>query len=334
MKAASPPSNKVHFSITGEFITEFSRDRMFEAGWEYALRFLVEDIIGFTHDDAVAVLRGGKCLVGTNEIVLKPEENKTQQKLITRLNWHYAGIVFNGKSYFRPYAYVDNWGEEDLEGNYKRDIPGLGFSGGKDGIARSLHYGNKSDVCFLLEYNDSTVAVLWENVTAPPPWMRIYNNLQWQVALEEYLTEGNRKLEHRGNQQWYPHAKAEPHQPHPPMEEPEFEPPSMPEPDKELVSDSGYVTSDGTFYPCAYNGHRDLADALVYHLVNKNESNPQHRADVLGWVKLGVSLLSNKVDVFHLGDMALTEQQVHTLLEWHHKHKVELPYWWEDAQPK
>lgn len=366
---ANASSSKRCFTITGEFLTNFARERMFETGWEYSLRLLTDSIIGFGYDRSITVLSGEERIVGTNDLTLDDELDDIRSKHKERLNHAYAGIVFDGKRYFRPYAYVDNWGWKDI-GGIGMVWEGTGYA--IDKANRSLFYAdNKTDVAVLLNIVDddhfkSTVWVLWSLVSAPPPWMNTHNTLQWQEALDEYIELGKKTLSHRGHQQAFPGVKY-PYEPKPKCSscekgkpeynllsgrclcskcwkkegEPEFfgqtvvesehQEPQLPTADNDLIGENGWVTPGGTFYACLYGKHIELVDALVYHLVDQNESNPQRRAEILGWVKVQTGI--DGVMVLHEADLALTDRQVKTLEDWHYKHKVAFPSWWESKQP-
>lgn len=62
------------FSITGEFITEHFRQLCLEGHWSEALNSIQDSLIGFSVENAIAVLSGEKNLVGENKLSL--EENK------------------------------------------------------------------------------------------------------------------------------------------------------------------------------------------------------------------------------------------------------------------
>ena len=106
----SPEWQEAHFVITGEFITQHARDRIFEAGWEHSLRFLMENLCGIDYETAIDVLSGKKKLVGKNEVRPSDESAKNRKELEERVHSKYAGTVLINGLYWRPYAFVNNFG--------------------------------------------------------------------------------------------------------------------------------------------------------------------------------------------------------------------------------
>lgn len=67
----------LHFSVTGEFITKFARDRYLEtASIDTAVQFLTKSLIGFPDNLAKLVVTGKKKLVGTDEVTIE-DDNQT-----------------------------------------------------------------------------------------------------------------------------------------------------------------------------------------------------------------------------------------------------------------
>lgn len=195
----------VHFKVSGDFITKHARDRMFERGWTDAVHFLEISIIGLSLDQVRDILTGKNKLVGTNNFTLKKEKAAKRAELLDRLDYAYSGIVFDGKHHFRPYAYVDNWGMDDLitPDPLNPYCPPVKFSGEcKSTIGRNVYYmtNRQTDRPVVLEHKGDTVVVLWERVDAPPFWVTHYNGQHWQEALDAWLATKH-WLESRGHKQ-------------------------------------------------------------------------------------------------------------------------------------
>jgi hypothetical protein len=115
-------------------------------------------------------------------------------------------------------------------------------------------------------------------------------------------------------------------------DEPELPPPIF---HSKIVTDTGWLSPDGRFYPCGWREHIYLADRISRHL-NPEESEPviggwEHRLEQRGWIKF-----SGRDGIFKL-DQPATKRQNDRILEWclgEGKGLTELPYWlepgWED----
>ena len=341
----------LHFSISGEFITEHCRDRMFERGWEDAVRLLVNDLPGMTHEQAHSILNGELRLVGVNSCTPEAEDPKVTKEVQDRLAWHYAGTVFDGKHYFLPYAYVDNWGEWDVfemtkVRNPYTGVPEAGIKGAGNSAIRSVPYMDKRDEdrAIWLKYDGgegkSTVCVLFKRVSSPPIWM-VPHIHEWQIALDAFVKAGGR-LQHRGHQLWNPNwvsssdqlkritdaqkkvAKAEP----------TWQAAPLPAPDKECLSECGWIIPSGVFYPCAYSGHIRLAESIHKFVYETEPSNPEREGEQLGWVKVAYMMWEGKKDVMllHESGVRLTKAARRTVFDWCAKHNEKLPFWYEEEE--
>jgi len=130
--------NKIaHFSITGEFVTEHARDLVMEESWAGAIRFLKDSLIGFTYDQAISVLSGEMCLIGTNDLNLK-KDTTPKNEYLKQLDYLYGSFVKVSGKWYRPYAYVTNYGPRDIC-EFDRNTP---FTQGQEvrGDCRARHY--------------------------------------------------------------------------------------------------------------------------------------------------------------------------------------------------
>ena len=349
----------MHFSINGEFVTRHARDRIFERGWEDALRFLNENVMELGLDRSVAILRGAYRLDGVNDLTLEKETPDVRAKLVERMNYTFAGTVFDGTHYWRPYATVDNWGPKDLREAFVNLNPHVGIlhmskiGGRANGMPRNVHYmdDQKQDKPLWMKVKpdgiDSEACVLWKQVKSVPIWYHAFNNMQWQVALDEYLTIGGKYLESRGHQQWHPFEKEEVEnasdekardaisQAIAEIKEKRNAYPPMPEPDTSLMGDAGWITPDGKFYTCSYGGHINLSDTLMYRLREVESPNPERDAELSGWIKVAHTQRDGKPERYLLmyeGKNKLTYQQVKTLEQWCQNHNEDLPYWFDEKR--
>lgn len=101
---------KMGFSITGEFLTEHSRNLVLEDNHVSAIRTL-ECLQGFSMDYIYKILRGDARLEGVNSVQLFEDNDKEYKK---KLNYKYSGLVRKGSNFYRPYAVVASYGEVDM----------------------------------------------------------------------------------------------------------------------------------------------------------------------------------------------------------------------------
>lgn len=108
------------FVVTGGFITDHSRDRVFEYGWEEALRFLNNSIAGMSMEQRIDVLSGKMQLLGTSSdkkgLRLVPEKPTRRSKLLAKYSRKFAGVWYDRstKKCWMPYARVNAWNADDM----------------------------------------------------------------------------------------------------------------------------------------------------------------------------------------------------------------------------
>ena len=67
--------DSLNFKVSGEWVTEFARDKFMEKGCIYdGVRFLQKCLIGFPEDLAKEVISGKKKLVGINELTIEDDD--------------------------------------------------------------------------------------------------------------------------------------------------------------------------------------------------------------------------------------------------------------------
>jgi len=192
-------SERIYFKITGEFLTNISRNLVCDGTWRKAIKLLVESLDGITYDYAIQILKGESKLVGTNitgeGIYLEKENPDNVEEYLKTIQYIYGGSYQeSGDKWYRPYAAVTNFGPND--------VCSLGrFNLNPHHICpRAVHYAdNPEDLVHMLEYMDRTTAILFKKVDLPPIWLKMPQTPQ--DALNEYIKLHS--LEERGYRQYY-----------------------------------------------------------------------------------------------------------------------------------
>jgi len=114
----------VHFTVHGDFLTRHVRDLMREGNWMHALKTLSDGLVGITLEQCIEILEAKAKLEGVNEVEMLPEdpENPEVIKYLEDLDWVYGCIcrapAFAKFDYYRPYAFVTNFGPHDLNADF------------------------------------------------------------------------------------------------------------------------------------------------------------------------------------------------------------------------
>lgn len=67
---------KLHFTVSGEWLTQFSRERYKETKQiEVGIKFLTSSLIGFPEDLAIDVVKGKKKLTGENQVLIEDDKS-------------------------------------------------------------------------------------------------------------------------------------------------------------------------------------------------------------------------------------------------------------------
>ncbi len=205
------------FLVTGEFITDHCRDRVFDFDWEDGLRFLSNSVPNITYAQSIEILAGRKAFDGDSRVGcnIVDETSERQKETNRRYGFKYAGIFYerSTKKHWRPYAYVRGWDADDIaEGRIpnryhpKPAAKMLSSACGGDMAA----WGRFRCVAYMDNRIDDNMfyaaipvpgeptliqAVLWRDVRSPPLWWKQVTNPQ--DAVIEYLAAGE-SLEERG----------------------------------------------------------------------------------------------------------------------------------------
>lgn len=184
----------MRFSITGEFLTEKSRDLVLSGTWREALEFLVDSLEGMTHDMAVSILKGDKKLIGKNETLdITDEDPEVKQDYQSECHSVYrAGrLVYDGKRY-KAYGYVQNATPDDSERARNNILHRTAkYPEWNREISVPYMYDRKNDLAFLvkLPHNQMVVSALFERDTDDidlPLWMTGGFTTSPQEAIDEY----------------------------------------------------------------------------------------------------------------------------------------------------
>ena len=87
---------RVTFKISGAYLTHQARSFVLEDNWDYALKFLMESLVGITTDQCLSILKGMKKLVGVNEVDIVDESEEELELYREQLGFLYHGIVSDG----------------------------------------------------------------------------------------------------------------------------------------------------------------------------------------------------------------------------------------------
>ena len=341
---------KACFKISGEFITEHARTLVREDRWEDALHLLMDCVEGTDYQIAVSILSGEQRFTGLNNLSLEDEDPPVREQTQKDLAYHFCGIVKHCTDYWRPYAYVDNWFEGDLNqhtmtanryNNYDGPAPTkLSDRFRTWSRARNNYYmtNAQEDLATLAEVNSESVIVLWSKVRVPPPWITIQRDRQ--PAINEYLQ--HRWLEHRGAHQFAERnftehketnlsEKAE-------IAQSQFEQEQEAKYQKDyaavvaklsthnLDTRNGWLSPTGKLIPCYYMEHDFFAMVILSEKYELNSQQAITRGDALiqlGWVKLQ--------DQDWPYNNLVTQQQIDTIWDYSQKHGRKMP---EDIQVK
>lgn len=73
----------------------------------------------------------------------------------------------------------------------------------------------------------------------------------------------------------------------------------------------GWISPEGKYFHCNYQGHSSLADKICFGMVET--SNPERYLEEHGWCKIYKNILKNKYSVYIGGTYCLSDEQMETL---------------------
>jgi hypothetical protein len=200
----------LHFKIYGKDFTRLVRDLMREGSWRKAFKMLMEGLIGITYEQAVSIMMGQNKLVGDSDtglnMVKAGQKTKEAREYMAQLMYMYGTPISlaDGK-WYRPYAYINSYGENDIGGPDVHNADEVGWVGsmpsrstrkGQSRVMshrRAMYYAKNpvEDKCIILKWPDAPAvecAVLWHRCEPPPIWWEV--PLSPQAALDTFRAGG------------------------------------------------------------------------------------------------------------------------------------------------
>jgi len=324
---------KLHFTVTGEFITEHARDRVLEGNWEDAIRFLKTSIMGFGYDNIIDILSGASRLTGdSNGPKYVSIEKRTDSKYVAKLDELYGHYFRISRQWYVPYQYITSYGPPDMS-EFNIDVQ---YSKGSEVFkGRALFYCQyPGDKMFYLKCPDGEYHVVtFKKVSEPPVWMEIDKTPQQSLDATRHIRKsgfhecypdydfskyhdtgkGRSKFGYDQVIEEKPAEKKEPVKP--------------PDTDTELKSQCGWVSPTGEFYGCEYGGHIFLAEQIVETIIGLTDGSCEEtELEKRGWLKIGVG---GHVPYFLVGGLRErkdpTQSQCDTVWDWCKQHSVSFP---------
>lgn len=193
----------LRFRFAGEAVTQIARNHVAAGDWELGLRLLTEGVRGLGYSNAVAILRGELALEGVNTVGLVQQDPEAEGFAAwqQQVQYAYAGRFRLRGVWYRPYAVVENYGQQDAAWSAKR----WGLKGDMaraPGNNRALYYANdpEADLALTMDYPGwmgltTAMRVLFEVCTSPPVWMQHARTAE--EALSAYVHVRGYTLERR-----------------------------------------------------------------------------------------------------------------------------------------
>jgi phosphohistidine swiveling domain-containing protein len=209
--------------VQGSYITDLVRQNLLENGFREALRIVQSEWPQMSTDQVIQILKGEKCFIndpkgGAGDLLLVDDNDSEDWK--EELHEAYKGICKIGGGFYEPYAYVVNYGPEDMtrdisdyptndpvEAEYIRktsfvtermqhhfdEHPGA-FPKAKPEllVKRAMHYADfetdKAVRCLIPrdEGRMTPLLVLFSEAAEPPVWMELQTP---QQAVDAMLGE-------------------------------------------------------------------------------------------------------------------------------------------------
>lgn len=113
-EAATAKTREVHFSISGEFITEMARDFVREGSWRKGYDFLMDNLGGIDASTVLDILKGVTRLDGVNEVEPVPDTSEAQAEIQESLEFQFRDTFAFEGALWRPYGYVDTFCRDDM----------------------------------------------------------------------------------------------------------------------------------------------------------------------------------------------------------------------------
>jgi phosphohistidine swiveling domain-containing protein len=183
-------SNAAAMRVTANTITYYARQNLLEHGWKRALTLIRDEVPGLSTDQAISIFKGEKCFVddpatpGSIMFVDDPDSSEW----LDEFNEKYGSTVEIDRGYYRPYAYVGDYGPADYPDDIARteinayvskDMQANPLSHIGLNVAmlpeRAKHYASdptdKAVFCVIdVDGIKMPVVVLFERSDEPPYW--------------------------------------------------------------------------------------------------------------------------------------------------------------------
>lgn len=101
----------LHFSISGDFITQHARDRLREGSWRNAYNFVTDCLSGVDSQTVIDVLRGTKQFEGVNEFEVVDDD--AQSEVQAWIDFQFRNCFLFKNKVYRPYGHVSAYCEDD-----------------------------------------------------------------------------------------------------------------------------------------------------------------------------------------------------------------------------
>lgn len=198
-----------HFTIEGEYLTRIARDLMLSERPDAAFRLLAQNLVGDgAADIAMKVLDGKMKYTGDSDtgINVEDEDPRDVADYLRDINYIYAGRVRIQGKWFRPKAWVSDFGPDDARWAMKatgRGVPTLLDYSGMVAFcsARVAHYCENGERVVTIEKGGRDVPretrgrhVIFEPCSEPPVWWK--PNIGEADAFQQFEAAG-RRLEER-----------------------------------------------------------------------------------------------------------------------------------------
>lgn len=330
---------EVHFTISGESLTDIARNLVEEGKWEQAAELLHKGLSGISYDDVFAVLAGTKNLVGDSNVGVSFEDATPDEKYLGQLAWLYGARHWHGGSWWEAYGYISyptslfpvDWFSENTELSPVASIRDM------RGYVRGW-----ADMFSIAQMpNRHYRAVLWQKCAAPPLWMHdTLKRRSLEAATAAALASGrvpevgdasvcDRKRfagiafdgDSGETERVLAEVKAMEPQP-PPGEKPLVA-------DRKCLSWSGWILPSGAFYPCNAQEHMYLAGRIWREVFGKptewglSPFDADRSGEEAGWVR--VSSSKDVIDFLRYKVRKLPRAQAKTLERWCAAHEVAYP---------
>lgn len=347
----------VKFTVTGSYLTHIAREHMRDS-WKKALDFLTRSVVGFPTDFAIKICQGVAELFGENDEIYYEETVTESEELSEYLDWYrskWAGLYQHRGDYYLPYAYVSQLGPSDRD--YRATVAARAparYDTASTELRRYLNYCDDAatDLIRFLRFTpdryeenktlpEGCHTVLFTRVDAPY-WLYRDATQDALSSVVKFLASGN-YLEERGHfksttieKYWVDPFREEVTEPTPEEIQSGIQE-SLKQGyaalDPAVKSRHGWVSPDGSFYGCRYEGHLELASNLTPQyeawntslLVRTGMEDAEKFLEDRNWIKIG-ECLGKPLFVMSPDPLKRpTPAQIKTLKRWCDTHDVTYP---------